>query len=295
MKKNSIPKIGVIGKGFVGAATANGFSAGTGFNSEIRIFDKDGSKGTHTLEDLIDHSEIVFICVPTPAHIDGSIDVSIIESVFNEINDIKSDNKLSIVFVIKSTIVPGTSRKIQEKYNKMKIVFNPEFLTERSSNFDFINQARIVLGGEESNTKKIRNLYEDRFGLSTLIIETNFETAELIKYACNNYFSLKISFLNELKLLANKVNVDWEVLINGFVSDGRIGHSHLNVPGHDGLLGFGGACFPKDIQAMIKFAQSHGIEMRTLEAAWETNLNVRPEKDWEKLLGRAVSHKSDGG
>jgi len=89
-------------------------------------------------------------------------------------------------------------------------------------------------------------------------------------------------------LVADKCGVDWDVAVDGFIRDGRIGHSHLNVPGHDGKFGFGGSCFPKDVQAMIDFGKVLGLEMHTLIGAWETNLQVRPEKDWEKLLGRSI-------
>jgi len=94
---------------------------------------------------------------------------------------------------------------------------------------------------------------------------------------------------NEMKLIADKCGVDWEMALEGFVRDGRVGHSHMNIPGPDGKFGFGGSCFPKDIQAIINFGESLGLDMDTLNGVWKTNLKVRPEKDWEKLKGRAVS------
>jgi len=96
-----------------------------------------------------------------------------------------------------------------------------------------------------------------------------------------------------MRLLSDKVDADWDTVIDGFVSDGRVGHSHLNVPGHDGKYGFGGSCFPKDIQAIIHFSNSLGLDMSVLKGAWKTNLKVRPEKDWEKLKGRAISNDED--
>ena len=86
-----------------------------------------------------------------------------------------------------------------------------------------------------------------------------------------------------MKLISDKVGADWSTSIEGFVRDGRLGHSHLSVPGPDGKLGFGGSCFPKDIQAIINFAKKLNLNLSTLEGAWKTNLSVRPEKDWEKL------------
>ena len=104
----------------------------------------------------------------------------------------------------------------------------------------------------------------------------------------NCFFATKVSFMNEMKMLSDKCNVDWQTAVDGFVRDGRVGHSHLSVPGPDGKMGFGGSCFPKDIQAIISLGDVYGIEMNTLKGAWETNCQVRSEKDWEKLEGRAV-------
>ena len=97
--------------------------------------------------------------------------------------------------------------------------------------------------------------------------------------------------MNEMKLICDGVGADWNLALKGFAADQRIGDSHLNVPGPDGRLGFGGACFPKDINAFMSMADNLGIKIPTIKGAWETNLNVRPEKDWEKLEGRAVVKK----
>ena len=101
--------------------------------------------------------------------------------------------------------------------------------------------------------------------------------------------STKVSFLNEMHQIASKSDANWQTAIEGFILDGRIGHSHLNVPGPDGKFGFGGSCFPKDIQALIAYAKSIDVHPSVLIGAWEKNLEVRPEKDWELLKGRAVS------
>ena len=123
---------------------------------------------------------------------------------------------------------------------------------------------------------------------STPIIKTDYQTAELVKYVCNTFFATKISFLNEMKLISDKVGAKWEDIIEALVRDGRIGNSHMNVPGPDGKRGFGGSCFPKDVMALIKFAEQLEIDSHTLKGVWNTNLDVRPEKDWENLVGRAI-------
>ena len=209
------------------------------------------------------------------------IDILIFESLWIFLNE-------KTIFLVRSTVVPGTTRKLKEKYNTLRLVFNPEFLTERSANFDFINQTRFILGGDEEDTSKVSNLFKWRFGKSISVIETDYESAEMVKYMTNTFLATKVSFLNDMKILCEKVGGEWEDVLEGFIRDGRVGHTHLNVPGHDGKFGFGGSCFPKDIQALINFAEKNNLDLNVVKGAWKTNLEVRPEKDWEKLKGRAV-------
>ena len=286
--------IGIIGKGFVGSAVAHGFSNSTGYDSEILIYDKDTTKSLNDLEEVVSRSEIVFISVPTPSNPDGTINLKNLEECLFEINQtVKETSCDQAIYLIRSTVLPGTSRNMQEKFPSLKIVFNPEFLTERSAFFDFISQTRIILGGPKNYVKKVKELYQDRFSNTQNFIETTFESAELIKYTCNTFFATKVSFLNEIKILCDICGADWNIVRDGFLSDGRIGDSHSLVPGPDGKLGFGGSCFPKDIQALINFGNQNGVSLNVLEGAWKTNLKVRPEKDWEKLKGRAVTEKND--
>ena len=280
-------RIGVIGKGFVGTAVSHGFSHQTGYGADIKIYDKNPAKSQNSLEETVNESDYLFLSVPTPSAKDGTIDLSIVESVLESINNV-NDNDNNIV-LLRSTVTPGTTESMQKKYPNLRFVFNPEFLTERSASFDFINQTRVILGGEIENTEKVKKLYRDRFGEYLPVLQTSFQTAELIKYMNNLFFATKVSFLNEMKLLSDEIGVDWDDAVEGFILDGRIGHSHISVPGPDGKFGFGGSCFPKDIQALINFGEQNGIEMNVLKGAWKTNLKVRPDKDWENLKGRAVS------
>ena len=279
-------KIGVFGNGFVGSAVQFGFSPSTGCDYEVRVYDKDPSKSVDSIEETVNESEFIFLSVPTPSNKDGSMNLDIVEQALQDISDV---NKYQgNIVLLRSTVTPGTTRKLQDKYPNLRIVFNPEFLTERNAKYDFINQARIIIGGDEVYSKQVGDLYRLRFGESQPIIETNWETAELIKYMSNCFFTTKISFMNEMYQIAEKCGVDWGVALDGFFRDGRVGHSHMNVPGPDGKFGFGGSCFPKDIQALIHFGESLGLNMSTLKGTWKTNLEVRPEKDWEQLKGRAI-------
>ncbi len=271
-------KVGVIGNGFVGEAISFAFST----ISDLHVYDTDPLKSLDDLES-VHNCDFVFVCVPTPMFLDGSQDISYVERTFE-----KATSKP--VYILKSTVLPGTTEKLSEKYSNFKIIFSPEFLTERTAKLDMLTQSRIILGGELSLTDKVKVLYNQRFKIKN-IIQTDSKTAELTKYMNNTFFATKVSIMNEFKLLCDKIGANWEDALKGFISDGRIGDSHLNVPGHDGNLGYGGTCFPKDVNALLSFSKNKGIDLNTISGGWKTNLKVRVEKDWEEKEGRSVSFK----
>ena len=203
-------KIGIVGNGFVGSSVAFGFSPQCGCDADIKIYDKDSSKATHSLESTLT-SDFIFVSVPTPSNPDGSINLDVVYNIFEEMSvlNYRSDN----VFLLRSTVTPGTTRKLQRKFRNLNIVFNPEFLTERSAKLDFINQSRFILGGLKKNVNKVEKLYVDRFGATTPVIKTNYETAEMIKYMNNCYFATKVSFMNEMYQIADACGVDWDMAV----------------------------------------------------------------------------------
>lgn len=271
-------KVGVIGNGFVGEAISFAFSS----ISEMYIYDTDPSRSLDDIES-VHNCDYVFVCVPTPMFEDGSQDLSYVKTAFQKATD-KS------LYILKSTVLPGTTEKLSKQYPKLKIIFSPEFLTERTAKLDMLTQSRIILGGEYTLTNNAKSLFNKRFKTKN-IIQTDSKTAELTKYMNNTFFATKVSLMNEFKLLCDKIGANWEDALKGFISDGRIGDSHLNVPGHDGKIGYGGTCFPKDVNALLYFSKNLGIEMNTISGGWKTNLNVRSERDWEKKIGRSVSIK----
>ena len=280
--------IGIIGNGFVGSALIHGFVLHV---DDIYIYDKDPKRSTHSMETLANSSNIVFVCVPTPMFESGECDLSIVTSVIEDLSQYKCiKNK---VIVIKSTVVPGTTENLALKYPNLNFVFNPEFLTERKARLDFINASRIVLGSNNTSANKIvEDLYRLRFPY-TKIIKTDFGTAQLIKYMANCFFATKISFMNEMYQISNAIDGDWEKALEGFISDGRIGNSHIDVPGHDGDYGFGGKCFPKDINAIIKKAESLGIEPKVMKAAWNKNKEIRKKLNWYDIPGATSKDRLD--
>jgi UDPglucose 6-dehydrogenase len=163
---------------------------------------------------------------------------------------------------------------LSKQHPNLKIIFSPEFLTERSAKIDMLTQSRIILGGELLLTEKVKTLFNNRFKIKN-IIQTDAKTAELVKYMNNSFFATKVSIMNEFKLLSDKIGANWEVALQGFVSDGKIG--------------YGGTCFPKDVNALLYFSRKHNIDINTIKGGWKTNLQLRPERDWEKKIGRSVS------
>ena len=288
--------IGIIGNGYVGGSLANGFK---GF-IETKIFDNDPARSLNSFATVINTTDFVFVCVPTPMNIQngGRVDLSIVESVLAKIsnnlsnnlsNNFSSKNKPSHnpLIVIKSTVTPGSVEKLILQFPSLDIVFNPEFLTEKNANADFVNATRVLIGGEKSLCEKLAVLYRKRFK-DKKIIQTDVATAQFVKYMCNSFFSVKVSFMNEMFQAAKVLGVNWQDASEGFVSDGRVGLSHLQVPGHDGDYGFGGKCFPKDLNAFINVLIDNDIDPVMLKAAWVKNLQVREQNDWEDIPG-AVS------
>jgi UDPglucose 6-dehydrogenase len=277
-------KVGVIGNGFVGEAISFAFSS----VADMFIYDTDPSRCLNDIKS-VHNCDFVFVCVPTPMFEDGSQDLSYVESAFEKATD-------KPIYILKSTVLPGTTELLSKKYPNFKIIFSPEFLTERTAKLDMLTQSRIILGGDLPLTEKAKDLLNERFKIKN-IIQTDSKTAELTKYMNNIFFATKVSIMNEFKLLCDKIGANWEDALRGFVSDGRIGDSHLNVPGHDGKLGYGGTCFPKDVNALLSFSKKHEIDLYTIQGGWNTNLKVRQEKDWEEKEGRSVSfnkkNKSD--
>ena len=260
--KNSI---GIIGNGFVGNAVHQGLRE----HFNLVIYDTDPSKKINTLEE-VNKTEIVFLCVPTPMNTDGSF---ILSFLFDSISNLSSGK----ILLIKSTIPPNYAEFLINKFPKQKLVFNPEFLTERTAVQDFQNPSRIVIGGNDEKTVQIvENMYRVIFPSRLVeIIKTDAKTACFIKYFSNCFFAAKVSLMNEFRQAADAAGIDWNTALNGLLTSGWINPMHTLVPGPDGDYGFGGKCFPKDICAFIAYCKEEGIDPTVLEAAWKKNLEVR--------------------
>ncbi len=264
----SIMKVGIIGFGFVGKALRNGLK------DEVDCIEIDPKLSTN-INDLINYKpEIVFICLPTPMHDNGTQNLDLVSETIKEINEFDRD----VLIVIKSTILPKYIKDILNVSSN--VVVNPEFLRENSAKDDFINSEIIVFGGPKENCNKLANFYENFTNcICKDYVITDEISAALIKYTINSFLALKVIFFNELKSVFDNVNAtnNWSDFVEALSKDKRIGKSHMNVPGPDGRYGFGGACFPKDVNAFIKYSEEIDSVLSLLKKANTINNNIRAQ------------------
>lgn len=275
--------IGIIGQGFVGNAVYQKFKD----YYNVLTNDLDKNKSTSNLENLIMKCQYIFLCLPTPMKKDGSCDVSILENVLTEIESLIDNSETRRTIVVKSTVIPGSTNRFNERYESLDIVFNPEFLTERNAVSDYENQNRIILGGPRPATTELKQIFAKVFPKAH-IIKTDSTHAEMVKYLTNNFLSVKVSFANEIYQLCEKLEIDYDKVVEYATYDDRLGKSHWGVPGHDGDLGFGGHCFPKDLNAILYLTEQLNTLNNVLSAANRTNNEIRKNRDWEQMKGRAV-------
>lgn len=270
--------IGIVGQGFVGNAIYQKFKN----YFEVKTYDLDESKCNSSEEETFSQ-DIVFVCLPTPMDTDGTCNTDLIQEAVAGISNVGKAKTI----VIKSTVSPGTTAKLNSSYPSIDIIFNPEFLTEANAVDDFNNQTRVILGGPRPGTTKLRRIYSKVFPKAH-IIKTDSTHAEMVKYMTNAFLATKVSFANEIYQVCEKLKIDYDKVVEYATLDDRLGKSHWQVPGPDGDFGFGGHCLPKDTQALLQLSWDLETVNFVLDAVLETNFEVRKDRDWEKMKGRAV-------
>jgi len=243
--------IAIIGHGFVGKAVDYGFPSQ---NCDKYIVDPKHGMDITALPQNMDYS---FVCVPTPMGEDGSIDSSIIESVVSYL----LGNTTGII-IVKSTVTP----EILKKFANSRVVYNPEFLIEKSANEDFVNPFMHIFGGHPLFTQRVEELYKfysickpcPTYHMTT--IEASF-----VKYGINSFLATKVLWFNQFYDIIQKENANYGKIISAITSDSRVGRSHTTVPGFDGKRGYGGSCFPKDTLAFVKYAKTLKNDFSVLE------------------------------
>ncbi len=268
-------KLGVIGGGTVGRATARCFVE----HAEIRVYDVVKERATHNLYDTL-CCNIVFLCLPTPQKENSlECDTSAIDNFFvNLIHSAWHYLRETTCFVLRSTVPIGTTRRLREQFRVPNLLHSPEFLTARCAITDAQIPARNIIGVCTEELKEshhlLAELYKKRFpGVTTFVMFS--DESEAVKLILNSFFAVKVAYFNEVRQLADKLQLNWEAIMAGVLSDGRIAHSHTQVPGRDGF-GFGGACLPKDLANLISCIQDCDEDLADVcMAAYSRNLRDR--------------------
>jgi UDPglucose 6-dehydrogenase len=248
-----------------------------------------------TLTDVVSKAELIFVCVPTPMRKDGSVHTGIVESVIKDIVDeaVRLGRATdTFVVVVKSTVYPGFTNDMKKKY-PVRLVFSPEFLTEKNSVGDFENTNRILLGGDQEDGRVAFKFFEarlyDKIMLNQVLVAVcRPQEAEMTKLFTNGILMTKVLFCNEIYQLCQAMKINYEEVRALATLDRRIGLSHTYVPGHDGQLGAGGHCFPKDINNVRDLCRKYDVAEKLFTAVIDRNNEIRTEKDWEEMKGRAV-------
>lgn len=268
--------IGVVGCGFVGNAVEKGFGPWV----NMRTYDIDPKRCSNTFEETV-NSDFVFVCLPTPM-VDaegGEANLEILEGFFEKVAPITQNN--DSIYVIKSTVPIGTTRKFSEKYGIKRLIHNPEFLTAKNAVNDFLTPSRNIVGGSDlESVEKLRILLSSRFPSVPCYVMTSDES-EMVKYVANCFLATKVIFFNEMRLIADKLGVSWDSVVDGVVSDIRIGKSHSQVPGHDGDAGIGGTCVLPT--AKIKQWKWDWQATRTIEKLYDMFHNPKYSSDVFKI------------
>lgn len=237
---------------------------------------------TTSLDYAVKQSDIIFLCLPTPSSTNGAADLSAVFSVVEQIAICADREKL---LVCKSTVPVGTADTIRQKLVgrarfPIEVVSNPEFLKEGSAVQDCLKPDRVIIGTQNAKVAEVlRELYEPfiRTGNPTFVMDAR--SAEMTKYAANAFLATKISFMNELANLCERVGADIEAVRKGIGADPRIGKQFI-FPG----VGYGGSCFPKDVKALIHVAEEHGQELKILKAVHTVN------EEQKRLLVNKLAH-----
>lgn len=291
--------VGVIGHGFVGKAVDEFFKG----KCNVLVHDRQKPE-LQTLKQVVEGSEVIFVCVNTPMRNDGSCYTGFVEEVIADVKKVATEISRpvdSFVMCVKSTVYPGFIEDMQAKFLPMRLTFSPEFLTEANSVHDFKNTNRIIVGGMEDDAlivcKYFAEADPDKLLPSRdepprrLILQTDSTTAEMVKLYANGILTAKVMFSNEIYLICEKLGISYNDVRSIACLDQRIGMGHTQVPGPDGHLGYGGHCFPKDVNSLVAISKELGTGEKLFTAMVQRNEEIREKKDWLEMKDRAVTDK----
>jgi UDPglucose 6-dehydrogenase len=260
-------KVGVIGCGVVGSAVA------ACFGKKFPIVQYDKFKNIGSMAEIIGYADMTFVCVPTPTTDDWKQNLEPLTDVLMRLQTLKFKGPV----VVKCTVVPGTMDRMQKNFPDLRLVHNPEFLTEAKARTDFEKQTMVLLSGKAGDVQEVLDAYRRALNGTASAWFSDFKTTELAKYIHNCLLATKVAFLNEMYDYADAIGTKYDDAVKAAISQGVIGESHTRVPGPDGKRGFGGMCFPKDTKAL--WNSKGGSLLSILGAAIESNDVIRRDGD----------------
>lgn len=266
---NEFKKVGIIGKGVVGNAI---YTVLNEKGVDVKCYDK-FKKEFDNFNDVLD-ADLIYLCLPTLYSNEKKC--YNLEPINETLERLKSEN-YNGALLLKSTVEPETTVKLSEKYG-YNIIHNPEFLTARDSVNDFRNQTHIVLGinSNTSDSDGVISFYKKVFPNANISICSSTES-EIMKIAVNSYYSVKIQYFNEIYALSQKVNADYNIIVDTMVKNKQMTPNFTNVPGHDGKLSYGGMCFPKDTNALYQYMEKNNIINEVLGATISERNKLRDD------------------
>ena len=258
--------VGIVGNGFVGNAVYQNLRD----KAHCKVYDVDKNRSYNTLDEVL-LQDFIFVCLPTPMKMDGSCDLSILDNFFEDLPD-----HITGTFVIKSTVPVGTTKKYTERHN---VIHNPEFLTARNAVEDYGKAERNIVGGTQELCVDFTCFFEACFPKIPSVIVSSDES-EAIKYFSNVFLAYKVAYFNKIFDFCKETGMNYKNVRQGVTADHRIGKSHTQVPGIDNDRGFGGTCFPKDLNSLITQFEDKGLNADMLKEVWLYNEEIRTVIDW---------------
>lgn len=259
--------VAVMGVGMVGGAMLAMLQS-----SEIEVYAYDKYKPEYDqLEECL-KTDVMFVCVPSLSNSDGTQQLGPLENVLS----LLKERDYKGVICVKSTLAPGTTQAMADKFNLSRVCHSPEFLRELTALEDLMNQKSILISGQPQDTREIAQVFQECGFLCPIFQYRDIRMTELQKYFHNVFLSEKVGIANDFYDVCEKLGLDYNQMKQGAISCGGIGEGHTKVPGHHGV-GFSGSCFVKDTIAFQKFCNDIGVKVEILDAAIEANKRRRPQ------------------
>lgn len=270
MKEGYRTKIGIVGSGAVGKTVAFGFrfKGHDVYINDLKHFKKEK---IYDKRFLMNACDLVFVCVPTPPKLDGSLDTAYVERAVEELHNVRRHEGNNPIIVIKSTVIPGTTLRLANKFPRLKFAFNPEFLRMKHARYDVLHPDRIVIGARTTRiANEVAKAYE---GWSCPIIITELNTAEIIKLVANCFLAFKVAYSSEVASFCKVLGLNAKKVMDAVCLDRRIGTSHLDPT--KGPIPRNSHCLPKDMSGLIRYLETKGYDSRLLKVAYDVGIESK--------------------